>query len=90
MNEDDVAKRLRHAHFLGSVPDGHQAASDRASDEDRRYFERHPDRHARLRALIPGEFGPLVDEATVFLVRVDKARGDTRLRSTISRARGLS
>jgi hypothetical protein len=91
MNEDELLRLYRRVHAVDEeIPPHYRDAIERASESDRLWFERHPDRHVRLRALIPGEFGPLVDEATVFVVRVDKVRGDTRLRSAISRARGLS
>lgn len=86
MREDELIDSLRQAKPVsGHITADDAAASDRASESDRIWFQWHPDRVVRLRAPIPREFGPFVDHSTIAFVRVDKVRADTRLRSIITR-----
>jgi hypothetical protein len=91
MREDELIDILRDAGPVsGRAASEYAAAHDRASKSDKQFFEQRPDRDVRRRSPIPGEFGPFVDYSTIAFVRVDKIRDDTRLRSIISRPRGLS
>lgn len=77
-------------------------AADRASECDRRYFERHPEQQSRARMLIPGEFSMFgttedgaevfatMDESEIDLVRVVQIAPGVRTRLPLPRIVGCA
>ncbi len=63
-------------------PTRYQRALDRASDQDRLYFQAHPDADEYIRRYRPGEFFPLLPD-NVRRVRVQQIMSGVRLRSPL-------
>ena len=62
-----------------SIPE--EKASDLASERDREWFERHPDRNYRIRFLMPGEMPGLETDPSIYaFVAVGQALPGRRIR----------
>lgn len=61
------------------------AAIDRITDEDRSWFELHPNVEFRTRPPAVGEFWPVFDSACVLYVIVTQVRPGWRLRAPVVR-----
>lgn len=59
-------------------------AVEQASEDDRIWFEANPGRNQRLRAAVPGEYGPVENEIKSKLVLVTQVEPGFRFRRPVS------